>query len=45
LWWHACLGAVAARVDAFAEKIERMGDRSRGRIRADAAHQRLVAMR
>jgi transposase len=32
------------RVDAFAEKIEEWVDRSRGRIRADAAHQRLLAM-
>jgi transposase len=32
------------RVDAFAEKIDEWVDRSRGRIRADVAHQRLVAM-
>ena len=32
------------RVDAFAAKIEEWVDRSRGRIRADVAHQRLVAM-
>src|SRR3954463_4704073 len=32
------------RVDAFAVKIEEWVDRSRGRIRADACHQRLVAM-
>jgi transposase len=32
------------RVDAFAEKIEEWVDRSRGRIRADVAHERLVAM-
>jgi len=32
------------RVDAFAQKIEEWVDRSRGRIRADVAHQRLVAM-
>ena len=32
------------RVDRFAEKIEEWVDRSRGRIRADVAHQRLVAM-
>jgi transposase len=32
------------RVDAFAEKIEEWVDRSRGRVRADVAHQRLVAM-
>ena len=32
------------RVDAFAEKIEEWVDRSRGKIRADVAHQRLVAM-
>jgi transposase len=32
------------QVDAFAEKIEEWVDRSRGRIRADVAHQRLVAM-
>ena len=32
------------RVDAFAQKIEEWVDRSRGKIRADAAHQRLVAM-
>ena len=31
-------------MDAFAEKIEEWVDRSRGRIRADVAHQRLVAM-
>jgi transposase len=32
------------RVDAFAEKIEEWVERSRGKIRADVAHQRLVAM-
>src|ERR671931_515541 len=32
------------RVDAFAEKIEEWVERSRGRIRADVAHDRLVAM-
>jgi transposase len=32
------------RVDAFAVKIEEWVDRSRGRIRADVSHQRLVAM-
>lgn len=32
------------RVDAFAVKIEEWVDRSRGWIRADVAHQRLVAM-
>ena len=32
------------RVDAFAEKIEEWVDRSRGRIRADVCHQRLLAM-
>lgn len=32
------------RVDAFAEKVEEWVDRSRGKIRADVAHQRLVAM-
>lgn len=32
------------RVDAFAEKIEEWVDRSRGKIRADVAHQRLLAM-
>jgi hypothetical protein len=32
------------RVDAFVEKIEEWVDRSRGKIRADVAHQRLVAM-
>jgi len=31
-------------VDAFAVKIDEWVDRSRGRIRADVAHQRLVAM-
>ena len=31
-------------VDAFAEKIEEWVDRSRGRLRADVAHQRLVAL-
>jgi hypothetical protein len=32
------------RVDAFAVKIEECVDRSRGRLRADVCHQRLVAM-
>jgi transposase len=32
------------RVDPFAEKIDELVDRSRGRIRADRAHERLVAM-
>src|SRR3954464_8100179 len=32
------------QVDAFAAKIEEWVDRSRGRIRADVAHPRLVAM-
>jgi hypothetical protein len=32
------------RVDALAQKIKECVDRSRGRIRADVAHQRLVAM-
>ncbi|MGH2803278.1 MAG: IS21 family transposase [Thermoleophilaceae bacterium] len=32
------------RVDAFAGKVEEWVDRSRGRIRADRAHERLVAM-
>jgi transposase len=32
------------RVDAFAEKIEEWVDRSRGKVRADVCHQRLVAM-
>src|SRR3954465_5408768 len=32
------------RVDAFAEKIEEWVGRSRGKVRADVAHQRLVAM-
>ena len=32
------------RVDAFAEKIEEWVARSRGKIRADVAHQRLVAL-
>jgi transposase len=32
------------RVDGFAEKIEEWVDRSRGKIRSDVAHQRLVAM-
>jgi transposase len=32
------------RVDAFAEKIEEWVDRSRGRVRADVCHERLVAM-
>src|SRR3954466_11621357 len=31
-------------VDAFAEKIEEWVARSRGKIRADAAHQRLLGM-
>ena len=31
-------------MDAFAEKIEEWVKRSRGRIRADVAHRRLVAM-
>src|SRR5918994_7352446 len=37
-------GRARPRVDAFAEKIEEWVDRSRGRIRADVAHQRLLAM-
>src|SRR4051794_30654880 len=32
------------RVEAFAEKIDEWVDRSRGKVRADVAHQRLVAM-
>src|SRR3954468_20444385 len=32
------------RVDAFAAKIEEWVDRSRGKVRADVAHQKLVAM-
>jgi hypothetical protein len=32
------------RVDPFADKIEEWVERSRGRIRADVAHERLVAM-
>ena len=32
------------RVEAFAEKIEEWVERSRGKVRADVAHQRLVAM-
>jgi len=32
------------RVDGYAEKIEEWVERSRGRIRADRAHERLVAM-
>jgi hypothetical protein len=32
------------RVDAFAEKIDEWVKRSRGRIRADVAHRKLVAM-
>jgi transposase len=32
------------RVDAFAEKVEEWVQRSRGKIRADVCHQRLVAM-
>jgi transposase len=32
------------RVDAFAEKIEEWVERSRGKIRADRAHEKLVAM-
>ena len=32
------------RVDAFAEKIDEWVERSRGKIRADVCHQRLVAM-
>jgi transposase len=32
------------RVDGFAKKVEEWVDRSRGRIRADVTHQRLVAM-
>jgi hypothetical protein len=32
------------RVDAFAEKIEDRVDRSRGKVRADVAHQRLAAI-
>jgi hypothetical protein len=32
------------RIDAFAVKIEEWVDRSRGKIRADKAHERLIAM-
>jgi transposase len=32
------------RIDRFAEKIEELVERSRGRIRADRVHERLVAM-
>jgi hypothetical protein len=32
------------RVDAFAAKIEEWVERSRGKVRADVCHQRLVAM-
>ena len=32
------------RVDAFAEKVEEWVERSRGKIRADKVHERLVAM-
>jgi transposase len=32
------------RVDAFAAKIDEWVDRSRGKVRADVAHQKLVAM-
>ena len=32
------------QVDAFAEKVEEWVDRSRGRVRADVCHERLVAM-
>jgi hypothetical protein len=32
------------RVHAFAEKVEEWVERSRGKIRADVAHQKLVAM-
>ena len=32
------------RVDAFAEKLEEWVERSRGRIRADVAHRKLVGM-
>jgi transposase len=32
------------RVDAFAQKIDEWVDRSRGKVRADVCHQRLVAM-
>src|SRR5919198_1861391 len=32
------------RVDAFAGKIEEWVERSRGKLRADVAHQKLVAM-
>jgi transposase len=38
------VGRPRPRVDPFVVKIEEWVDRSRGRIRADAAHQRLVAM-
>lgn len=31
------------RVDAFAEKIEEWAERSRGKVRADVCHQKLVA--
>src|SRR3954468_25104919 len=32
------------RADAFAEKVEEWVERSRGKVRADVAHQKLVAM-
>jgi transposase len=32
------------RVDAFAQKIEELVERSRGKIRADKAHEKLIAM-
>jgi transposase len=32
------------RVDAFAQKIEELVQRSRGKIRADKAHEKLIAM-
>jgi hypothetical protein len=36
--------SVRPRIDAIVEKIEEWVDRSRGKIRADVAHRRLVAM-
>ncbi len=40
----AVAGRARPMVDGFSEKIEELVDRSRGRVRADKAHETLVAM-
>jgi hypothetical protein len=52
VWWRCGAGRwreterprVRPRVDGFAEKIAEWVERSRGRVGADVAHERLVAM-